>query len=91
MGQQADQIVAFDKAAVFIEEKAAVKITIPGDAYIRFVLDNGIGCGGPVFGQKWVGYAVGKGSIWFMVYSEIRDSALFLQVVGQRLWAIKAR
>ena len=36
-GQQADDVVALDEAAVLIEQEAAVEVAVPGDAEIRAV------------------------------------------------------
>ena len=38
--QQAHQVVALDKLAALIEEKAAIEVAIPGDAHVGAVGDN---------------------------------------------------
>ena len=35
LGQQANQVVAFDKAAVLVEEEAAIVVAVPGQAHDR--------------------------------------------------------
>ncbi len=39
-GQQPDDVVALDEAALLIEQKAAVEVPVPGDAEIRAVGAN---------------------------------------------------
>ena len=60
LGQQADQVVALDEAAVVVEEETAVEIAIPRNAEVRAMFAHGVGGGGAVFRQQWIGNAVGK-------------------------------
>src|SRR6187402_2476642 len=42
-GQQADDVITFDKSALFVKKEAAIEITIPRNAHIRIVCDYCIG------------------------------------------------
>src|SRR5690606_2926720 len=44
--QQADDVVALDEAAGFVEEEATVVVAVPGDAHGGAILEHGIGGGG---------------------------------------------
>ncbi|MNV21518.1 hypothetical protein D3C71_1124560 [compost metagenome] len=58
LGQQADQVIAFDETAVVVEEEAAVEIAIPGNTEIRAMLTHRVGGCGAVFRQQRVGNAI---------------------------------
>src|SRR5688500_8262680 len=47
-GKQADQVIAFNEVAASVEEKAAIKITVPGDAEVRTADAHCLGSGGAV-------------------------------------------
>ncbi|MNT18710.1 hypothetical protein D3C72_1539270 [compost metagenome] len=49
--QQADDVIAFDKLAVLIEQEAAVKVAVKGDAHVRAVLNHRIAGIIPALGQ----------------------------------------
>jgi len=38
LGQEPDDVIAFDEAAIFVKEEAAVEIAIPGDAEVGAAL-----------------------------------------------------
>ena len=40
LGQQTDDIVALDEPAIFIKEKTAIKVTIPGDPNVCLMFGN---------------------------------------------------
>ena len=42
-GEQADQVVALDEIALFVEEEAAVEVAVPGQAEVGAMLAHGVG------------------------------------------------
>ena len=66
-GQQADQIIPFDKIPLLVPEKAAVKITIPGNPHTRPMLPHQTGRLLPPVGEQRIGHPVGKGPIRFVM------------------------
>lgn len=69
-GKQADDVVALDEFAAFIEEEAAVEIAIPGDTHVRPVCFYRIGGGGTVLRQDGIGNTVGEGAISLVMYRD---------------------
>ncbi len=65
--QQADQVIAFDKAAAGVEEETAVEIAVPGQSQIRAVLADRARRGVAAFRQQGVGNAVRKSPVGLMV------------------------
>ena len=60
LGEQADHIVALDKASAGIEKETAIEIAIPGDAEVGAVLAHRLYAGAAVLFEQGVGNAVGK-------------------------------
>lgn len=42
LGEQADEVIAFDEAAVGVEEEAAVEVAVPGQGEVAVVLEQGL-------------------------------------------------
>ena len=83
-GQQADNIVAFNKGAGFVEEKAAVEVAVPGDTEIGAVVTHGVGGYGAVFREQRVGHPVGEGAIRFVLQFNEGKGQYFFQPVDNR-------
>src|ERR1700722_20243319 len=62
-GEQADQIIAFDEAAVRVEKEASIIVPIPGEADVGPGIANSLDGAGPVLLQHRVGYPIGKRTI----------------------------
>ena len=62
-GDKPHQVIALDKSSLFIEEKAAVKVAVPGQAHRRPMLQHRLGGDLTVFRQQGVGHPVGKGRV----------------------------
>ena len=60
LGEQADHIVALDKASAGIEKETAIEIAIPGDAEVGAVLAHRLYAGAAVLFEQGIGNAVGK-------------------------------
>ena len=79
--EQADQVIAFDKAAVVVEQEATVKVAIPGDTEICampfYCIDGYVA----PFGKQGVGDAIWKIAIGLMLnFDELEGQMLFKQV-----------
>ena len=61
--QQADNVVALNELTFFIEQEAAVKITVEGNPHIRTVFNHRIARVGPAFRQQRIRNTVGEVAI----------------------------
>ena len=59
-GQQADDVVALDEIAGFVEEEAAVEVAIPGDAHVGAVRDDRLAVAARFSGSSGLGMPFGK-------------------------------
>jgi len=64
-GQQADQIIALNEAALAVVKEAAVEIPVPGNAQVRTGPAHRFGRGLAFFRQKGIGHAVGEMPVRF--------------------------
>ena len=62
-GQQTDNIIALNKIALGIPEKTAVKIAVPGNAYIGAMLAHQSSGLFPFFREQGIGNAIGEGAV----------------------------
>ena len=88
--QQADDVVAFDEAAGFVEEEAAVVVAVPGDTHGGAVFDDGICRGGAIFRQDGVGYAVGEVSVRLVVHFDKFERQVLFQFINHQAGAAVA-
>ena len=79
LGHEAHQIVALDKASLFIKEEAAVKVAVPGQAHVGAVVAHRLGRGVPILRQQGVGDAVGKSRVRLMVHLDEPEGQMLLQ------------
>ena len=60
LGQQPDQVIALDEAAVLVEEEAAVEIAIPGQADVRAAPAHRLDGAAAIGLDHRIGNAIGK-------------------------------
>ena len=62
-GDKPHQVIALDKRSLFIEEKAAVKVAVPGQAHRRPMVFDRLGRNLTAFRQQGVGHPVRKSRV----------------------------
>ena len=82
--QQADDVVAFDEAAGFVEEEAAVVVAVPGNAHGGAILEYGIGSRGAVFRQDRVGHTIREVTIGFVMNLDEVERQMLFQFVDHQ-------
>ncbi len=79
--QKANQIIPLDKISVFVEEKATVKVAIPGYTKIRTRFPHCPGRHLAVLLDQRIGYAMGKGAIRrVMNFDKLKGKLAFEQI-----------
>ena len=82
--QKADNIVSLDKLALLIEEKAAIEITVPGEAQPCPIGQHRIPCNPTVFWQQRVGYTIWESAIRLMTYLANLERQLLFEEIKYR-------
>lgn len=77
-GEQADDVVALDEAAVLVEQEAAIEIAVPGHAEVRAMRLDRIGRGRAHLGQQWVRDAVREIAIGLVMHLDERERQALL-------------
>ena len=83
-GDKPHQVIALDKSSLFIEEKAAVKVAVPGQAHRGLVVTDRLGRDLTVFRQQGVGHPVGKGRVRGVADLDELEGQMRLQGVQHR-------
>ena len=65
--KKANNIITFNELTFFIEQEAAVKVAIPGNAHIRTMLNDRITGAITVFNQNWIRDAIREVTISFIM------------------------
>ena len=91
LGEQADDVVALDEAAVFVKKKAAVEIAVPRHAEVRAVLLDGVDGSLAVIGFQRIGDAVGEVGVRIAVDADELQRQMWLQGVDNEARSTVAR
>ena len=67
LGKQSHQIISFYKGSPFIEQETAVKVAVPGNTDISFLLYDCPCCIFPVAWQQRIGDTMWKTAVRFML------------------------
>ena len=67
LGKQPHKVISFNKSSLFIKQEAAVKVAVPGNTNIRFLLYNCPCCIFPVAWQQRIGNTVRETAIRLML------------------------
>ena len=65
--QQAHDVIAFDKPAIFVKEKTAVVVAVPGDPHVGPFAQNRLSRYRPVFLQQGIGNPVREVPVGFVM------------------------
>src|SRR3546814_15542214 len=71
--EQSDDVVTLDEVAVFVEQKTAIEVTIPGDAEVGVGAAHEIARRDAVLGQQGIRDAVRKPAVGFGVQTLDRE------------------
>ena len=82
LSQQTDYIIALDEPAIFIKEKTAIKVTIPGYPDVCLMFGNGRCRGIAVLLQHWIRHAIRKMSVGLMMHLDKFERQMRLQKVN---------
>src|SRR5690606_14067723 len=87
LGDEADQIIAFDEAPLVVIEEATVEIAVPGDRQIGAVLDNGAARLLALFRQERIGDSVGQARVGLVVNLDEGEGQMLFEEVDDRTGA----
>lgn len=73
LGQEANDVMAFNKFAGFVEQEAAVEVAIPSNSHVGLMSDYRISGGGAVSGRSGLGMPLGKIRIRVVVHLDEFD------------------
>src|SRR3546814_12896632 len=71
--EQSDDVVALDEVAVFVEQKTAIEVTIPGDAEVGVGAAHEIASRDAVLAQQGTRDAVWKPAVRYGVQTPVRE------------------
>ena len=83
-GDQPHQVVALDKSSLFVEEKAAVEVAVPGQAQVGAMFPHRFGRDPAIFRQQGVGHPLGKSRVRGVADLDEPEGEVGLQGVEHR-------
>ena len=84
LASKTDDIVSLDELALLVEEKTAIKITVPGNTEPGAIGQHRVPCDSPVFWQQRVRNAVRKSAVRLVTYLGNLQRQLFFEQIQDR-------
>src|SRR5690606_6013179 len=82
--EEAHDVVTLDKAAVLVEQEAAIVVSIPSDAAVGFVCLNRLDRGTPIVFEHPVRHSGGEGAVRLMVDLDEFEWQVLLERIDDR-------